>query len=56
MLKRYCDFCKQELKMIDDDRTTYTQWYKIVDGLHSSEKDICNECLTEIVKKVNHDN
>lgn len=56
MLKRFCDFCNEEIKMIDDDRTTKTQWFEIHDGLHQVKSDICNKCLTEIVKVVKREN
>lgn len=55
MLRRYCDFCDKELKFIDDDRTSKTEWYKITNESKHTETDICNECLTKIVKALNHE-
>lgn len=57
MLKRYCDFCGAQIGSIQLlDRTSYTQWYSVTNAATKETTDICNECLTKIVKAIKGDN
>ena len=54
MLKRFCDFCGEEINAYipDLDRDSKTQFYTLIkDRGESSETecDICNTCLKKII-------
>lgn len=51
MIKRFCDFCGEQIGLtLDLDRTHKTGRYTLTkeDG---ADVDICNACLTKIVEK-----
>ena len=56
MLKRFCDFCGEEINVYipDSDRDSKTQFYTLVKDRDLSSEidcDICNKCLTKIINK-----
>lgn len=47
MIKRICDICGCEVEYYD--KTSKTEWFKIIDGFRDKEADICKDCLVKIV-------
>lgn len=54
MIKRICDVCGCEVEYYE--KTSKTQWFKIIDGLLDNECDICKPCLEKIVEFMRRDN
>ena len=51
MIRRFCDLCNEEMNF-GDERTATTQWYEVHDALHHTQLDVCNKCMTKIIKEV----
>ena len=53
MIRRYCDLCNEEVAAYsNEERTSSTQWYEVFDALHHTQLDVCNKCMTKIIKEV----